>query len=288
MDFGVHFVPLNWNLWGRVAPEVDRLGYESLWVAEHVVLPIGASGSPHAGQDHPPVPPDLPLFEPMGILSWLAGLTERVRLGTHVYNIGLRHPLISARAAATVDLVSGGRLAFGVGASWLGAEWEALGLDFATRGKRVDEAIEVVRRLWTEETVEHHGRFFDFGPVHFEPKPVQPGGPPLHIGGDGPAALRRVATVGTGWVPTNTTLETLPEARERLRVQCEKYGRTTPVEITMARPHATLDEARRYRDAGVTRLIVAPWRRSREAADALARFADEVMAPVRAEGRVHA
>jgi probable F420-dependent oxidoreductase len=286
MDFGVHYVPLHWRLWGDVAVEIDRLGYESLWVADHLVIPIATFGSPHDGEDHPPVPASIPIFDALAVLGNLAGRTERIRLGTHVWNIGMRHPFITARAAATVDQFSDGRLLLGIGASWLRLEWESLGLgdQFDGRGKRVDEAIEVCRRLWTDEVVEHHGEFFDFGATNFVPKPVRPGGPPLHIGGDGPAALRRVATVGTGWVPTNTKLEDLPAALPKLRAQCEKYGRTAPVEISMTDRHATLDDARRYRDAGVTRLIVSPWERSSGALDALKRFADEVMGPISDEG----
>ena len=126
-------------------------------------------------------------------LSFLAGKTERIRFGTHVFNIGLRHPFVTARSVATLDIVSGGRAEFGVGASWLEAEWDAVGLDFKTRGRRVDEAITVCQRLWSDSVIEHHGENFDFGPVMFEPKPVQSPWPPMHIGGDGAAALRRAA-----------------------------------------------------------------------------------------------
>jgi probable F420-dependent oxidoreductase len=147
----------------------------------------------------------MPVFDAMNYLSFLAGQTENIRFGTQVYNIGLRHPFVSARAAATLDIVSSGRFEFGVGASWLREEWDAVGLDFRTRGARVDEALAICRALWTESTVSHHGRFFDFDAVMFEPKPVQAGGPPLHIGGDGGAALRRVARYGDGWLPMNHT-----------------------------------------------------------------------------------
>lgn len=274
MKFGVPLGALNPRMWAEVAVAADDLGFESLWMPEHLVIPVAASGSPHAGAEHPPIPADVPVFDAFVYLSNLAARTTHVRLATHVFNIGLRHPFVTARAAATLDVLSGGRLLFGIGASWLREEWEAVGLDFDTRGARVDEAIDVCRRLWSEPVVEHHGRFFDFGSVAFEPKPVQTGGPALHIGGDGPAALRRAATVGAGWIPMNHTVEQLPTSIARLREMCARHGRTSAVEVTMA---GAVDDIERYAQAGVDRMLVRPWERSRDAVDALHRFAKEVL-----------
>ena len=185
------------------AVAADELGFESLWFPEHLVLPVAMAGSPYAGAEHPPVPPSTPVFDVFAYLGYLAGRTSRIRLGTHVYNMALRHPFTAARAIQTVDVVSGGRLEVGIGAGWLEAEWIAAGLDFARRGARLDEALDVCRRLWTEETIEHHGDFFDFGPVMFEPKPVQKPHPPMIIGGESPAALRRAAR-HDGWIGLST------------------------------------------------------------------------------------
>ena len=285
MRIGLALGALNPRAWVEVTEEADRLGYESVWIPEHLVVPIDSSGSPHAGADHPPVPSDVPAFDVFAYLAHLAARTSAVRLGTNVYNIGLRHPFTTARAATTVDVLSGGRLLLGIGASWLRAEWEAVGLDFDGRGARVDEAIEVCRRLWTEPVVEHHGRHFDFGPTAFEPKPVQPGGPPLHVGGDGPAALRRAATVGAGWMQMNHSLEELPAALARLGELARGAGRTSPVEVTIhAGAVRDLDGVRRHAEAGVTRLIVRPWARSSEAVDAVRRFAGDVLQPLAAGG----
>ena len=118
MKFGIHLGTVNPRFWADVAEEADRLGFESVWVPEHLVVPVDSTGSPHRGADHPPIPPDVPIFDAFGVLSHLAARTERIRLGTHVYNIGLRHPFITARAATTVDVLSGGRLELGIGASW--------------------------------------------------------------------------------------------------------------------------------------------------------------------------
>ena len=175
-------------------------GYESVWLPEHLVFPTVMSRSPKPGEDHPPVPPTTPVFDAFAYLAFIAARTTDLRLGTHVYNLGLRHPFVAARGVATLDVVSGGRVEFGIGASWLEQEWDAVGLDFATRGRRVDEAITVCSRLWTEPTIEHHGEFFDFAEVAFEPKPVQQPRPPVLVGGESGAALRRAATLGDGWI----------------------------------------------------------------------------------------
>lgn len=281
LRFGLHLGAVNPRFWAEVAREAERLGFDSVWVPEHLVVPLDASGSPHEGSDHPPIPSNMPMFDVFAALAHLAAGTSRIGLGTHVYNIGLRHPFVTARAAATVDVFSGGRLHLGLGASWLRSEWEAVGLDFDTRGARVDEAIEVCQRLWTEQVVEHHGRFFDFGPTAFEPKPVRC---PLalHIGGDGAAALRRAAMVGAGWMPMNHNLTQLPAAIARLNQLAAAAGRTEPVEVTIPGDVTTEADLARYAGAGVDRVIVRPFASSRAAVEGMRRFAAAFIEP--AEG----
>jgi alkanesulfonate monooxygenase SsuD/methylene tetrahydromethanopterin reductase-like flavin-dependent oxidoreductase (luciferase family) len=181
-----------------------------------------------------------------------------------------------ARAVTTLDIVSGGRAEFGVGASWLKAEWDAVGLDFATRGSRVDESIAVCQRLWSDSVIEHHGEHFDFGPVMFEPKPLQSPWPPMHIGGDGPAALRRAALVGDGWIPMNHTVEQIPESAARIAELRAKAGRPGTVEITMG-VQADPDSLRSAAEAGVGRALVRPWSSGRQTIDGLRQFADETL-----------
>jgi alkanesulfonate monooxygenase SsuD/methylene tetrahydromethanopterin reductase-like flavin-dependent oxidoreductase (luciferase family) len=207
---------------------------------------------------------------------------DEIRLGTDVYNIGLRHPFVTARAATTVDILSGGRLALGIGASWLREEWEAVGLDFDRRGARVDEAIDVCRRLWTEEVVEHHGTFFDFGPVAFEPKPVQRPGPALHIGGDGRRASR--CTVGTGWLPTNYTVESSVRTARLAEPPGAAGGRHPSKSRCTGRSAALRRRALCQR--GVTRPIVRPWSRSRGGRRPGC-FADQVLRPIERAHELH-
>jgi len=254
--------------------EAERLGFESAWLPEHLVLPVEMSGSPFPGDEHPPVPPTTPVFDAFAMLAWLAGLTSRIRLGTNVYLLGLRHPFVAARAVQTLDVVSGGRAEIGIGAGWLREEWSAAGLDPRTRGRRLDEALAVCRRLWTEEFVSHAGEFHSFPEVAFEPKPVQRPHPPIHVGGESEAALSRAARVGDGWIGLHHTPQTARPLVERLRALRSELGRETPFECTVGARPTTPRDLEAFADAGVTRLIVRPWERSPEAVDGLRRLAD--------------
>jgi len=276
---GISLGTLRPELWVDATVLADQLGYESVWMPEHLVLPVHMQGSPFSGADHPPIPSDVPVFDALTYLGFLAARTERIHLGTQVYNIGLRHPFVVARAVATLDVLSGGRVEFGIGASWLASEWQAVGLDFATRGRRVDEAIAVCQRLWSEPSVEHHGEFFSFEAVAFEPKPVQTPWPRLHIGGDGPAALRRAATLGDGWIPMNHSVDDLGPAVARLADLRVAAGRAGKVEVTLGAADPDADALHRYELAGVDRVLVRPWRSSRDALEALRRFAGQVLDP---------
>jgi len=273
VKIGVTFARLRPALWAETAELCDELGYESIWLPEHLVLPVQQSGSPYAGSEHPPVRADAPVFDVFTMLAFFAGRTGRIRLGTNVYNIGLRHPFVTARAVATLDIVSSGRVELGIGASWLAEEWAATGLDFATRGGRVDEALDICRRLWTEPEVEHKGEHFAFAPVAFEPKPVQTGGPPISVGGDSKPALRRAALFGDGWIPMNTPVGGLAAARAEIDALRHEAGRDGEFTVTVMGAPSSPADIDDYERAGVDRLVVFPWRKSAEAADGLREFA---------------
>lgn len=278
MKIGVMLAGVNVKFWTTAAQAAEEAGFESVWLPEHLVFPVEMQGSPHAGESHPPIPPQTPAFDALMALAAIAATTKNVRLGTNVYNIGLRHPFVTARAIATLDVLSQGRVEFGIGASWLEEEWEVTGLDFATRGRRVDETIEICRRLWSEDVVEHHGEFFDFGPVMFNPKPVQQPQPHLVIGGDGAAAKRRAALVGDGWIPMNHSLDELPGALAEINERRAAAGRDGTTTLTLSGSIETLADVERYRDAGVDRVCVRPFSSSKEALDGIHRFGEEVIA----------
>ncbi len=252
----------------------DRLGYESVWMPEHLVFPLEMAGSPFPGRDHPPVPPTTPVFDSFGWLCFLAGRTERIRLGTNIYLLGLRHPFVAARAIQTLDVVSNGRAEIGIGAGWLREEWTAAGLDPASRGRRLDEAIAVCKRLWSEDVVEHHGEFFDFDPVAFEPKPIQRPWPPLLAGGESEPALRRAVLHCEGWLGLGHTPETVMPLLERL------HAIRRELELDRERFHVTIgagapseQELGRFGELGVDRVIVVPWSRTREALSGIEAYA---------------
>jgi probable F420-dependent oxidoreductase len=278
MKFGIALARLHPAFHVEAAVEADRLGYESVWMAEHLVFPVDMAGSPHPGDDAPPVPPSTPVYDAFSYLNFIAAKTEQVRLGTNVYLLGLRHPFAAARAVQTLDVLSGGRAEVGIGAGWLRSEWRAAGFDPRTRGRRLNEALAVCKRLWSEETVEHHGEFYDFDAVMFEPKPVQRPWPPIHVGGESEAALRRAACNGDGWLGLAHTPESAARiVAELLRLRREAGREDGRFEITVGAEPTSVTDVRRYEDAGVDRIIASPWKRSREAIDGLRRFADLVL-----------
>jgi probable F420-dependent oxidoreductase len=264
--------------WIDTAKAVEEAGFESLWVPEHLIMPMlmtGAPNTPHAGE--PPISASTPAYDPWVQIATMAAATSTLRFGTNVYNIGLRHPFITTRALTTVDAVASGRLEFGIGASWLSQEWQAMELPFDTRGRRVDEIIQVIQRLFTDDVVEHAGEFYRFQEVGFLPKPVQKPWPPMLIGGDSPAAMRRAARLGDGWIPMEQTLDTLPANLDRIQRMRAELGRTGPFQVTMGARVQSVDDAKRYEEAGATRLLVTPYSNPREAGDSLKRFGDEII-----------
>ena len=158
------------------------------------------------------------------VLLKLGLATSTIRLGTYVYNLALRHPFVAARAVQSLNVLTGGRVEFGVGAGWSAAEWAATGLDFTSRGRRLDECIDVVRLLWNESRPEYTGEFFDFPPVVFEPKPAQ-GLVPIHVGGESDAAMDRAARLGDGWIGMNHTVESAADAVSKVRALSDRSRR---------------------------------------------------------------
>ncbi|MCD0448497.1 TIGR03619 family F420-dependent LLM class oxidoreductase [Actinocorallia sp. API 0066] len=273
MKYGIPLGLVHPALWHDLAVEADRLGFESVWIPEHLVFTTDLSTANYPGTSDPGINPRTPLFDALAYLSHLAAVTRHVRLGTAVYLYGLRHPLISARAFATLDQLSDGRAIAGVGSGWYRGEWDAAGVDFRTRGARLDEALEVSRRLWTEPVVAHEGRHFTIPEVAFEPKPVQASIPVL-VGGESDAALRRAAR-NDGWISMPQTPEAIAPRLDLLHALRAKEAQADrPFDVTV---HAYSlrgpEEIPLWESLGATRLIVRPWSRSREAVSSLAAFA---------------
>ncbi|PJN34626.1 LLM class F420-dependent oxidoreductase [Streptomyces sp. CB02959] len=204
-----------------VAQAADRAGFAYVACCEHVAIPrrlAGAMGTVW--------------YDPVATLSYLAAVTERVRLLSHVAVVGLRHPLLSAKQYATLDRLSGGRLVLGVGAGHVREEFEALGVDFARRGAVLDEAIDALKAaLGEEEFPEFKGERFAFGGLGQAPRPVQLPRPPVWVGGSSPAAVRRAAVKGDGWLPQGDRRDQLPGQIAAVRRLREEAGIGEPIEI---------------------------------------------------------
>jgi len=272
--FGFALAHLHTAQWVEATLLAEQLGFESVWSPDHLVFPLDMSGSLYADGSSAGVPPSTPLHDYPAYLSYLAARTERIRLGTLVHLFALRHPFISARGFATLDRMSDGRALCGVGAGWLGAEFTAVGLPFRGRGARLDEALAVATRLWTEEVVEHHGACYEFGPVMFEPKPVQRPLPIL-VGGESPAALARAAR-HEGWLSMpHTPATAAAQIAELRRLRGDRPGPFS-IGVCSLDPAVGPDDVARWAEVGVDRLIVKPWARTREALDGLRAFADRV------------
>jgi probable F420-dependent oxidoreductase len=191
-----------------LARRVEAVGFDSIFVGDHVSFHV-------------------PIIESLTLLSYLAASTERVSLGTAVYLMPLRHPTTTAKVTATVDTLSGGRLIFGVGVGGeFPPEFDAVGVPLKERGTRTDEAIEIVRRLWSEERVEHHGPHFSLSPVSIAPRPVQPGGPPIWVGGRRAPAFRRAGRLGNGYISHMTDADRYAANLEVIASAARDAGRT--------------------------------------------------------------
>ncbi|MBY0278626.1 LLM class F420-dependent oxidoreductase [Candidatus Binatia bacterium] len=264
-----------------VAQRAEELGFESVWVAEHLVFPTTfESRYPYTEDGVPPINPATPLLDPLMVLAQIAAVTTRIRLGTNIYLLPLRHPLVTARLGVTLDVLSNGRLSLGVGVGWLAEEFAAAGVDFARRGALFRECVRALRTLWTESEPEFHGKSFSFGPVKFEPKPVQKPHPPILVGGETDAALKRAAEIGDGWYGVRHTPESVVPVLAKLNELRRAAGRDhLPFEVTVGPSAASLDRdvLARFADAGVHRVVSLPWTRAREAMDGLARFAERVL-----------
>ncbi len=281
MKFGLSFFPISPRLLIPITCKADVLGYDSVWVGEHVVFPsLIESQHPDDDSSLPPPLPTTPLYDPLITFAFIAAQTQRIRFGTSIYLLALRHPIAAARLITTLDRLSNGRFLLGLGVGWLQEEFAALGVPWEHRGARMDESLAVMRRLWTEERIEHGGRFYQFDEIGFEPKPIN-GTVPILIGGETPLALKRAVRVGDGWFGLYNTPESAAVLINQLRTMRES---DTPFEYSVSSATVpTLDEARRFRDAGVDRLnfmarMLSGNERSLEAIlDGLERFAAEVI-----------
>ena len=210
---------------GRVAEAADRLGFAYVAVCDHVAIPERLAGAMGATW-----------YDPVSTLGWLAARTTRTLLLSHVAVLPLRHPLLSAKQYATLDLLSGGRLLLGVGAGHVPEEFAALGVDFHQRGAILDETLAALDLALREEYPEHAGPRFPFSGLTVSPRPAQVPRPPLWVGGSSPRAVRRAALLGEGWLSQGDTLAGLPDQLELIRSTREQAGRGGPFAVNVIPP----------------------------------------------------
>ena len=204
----------------RIAAKADATGFFYVAVCDHVVIPTERCASMGATW-----------YDTVATLGHLAALTTRVRLLSHVVVAPYRHPLVVAKAFATLDALSGGRAILGIGAGHVEGEFAALGLDFARRGAATDEAIALIRRAFEKEEVEFSGPTLRVSNVALAPRPVQPGGVPIWVGGSSRAAIRRAARLGDGWLPQGTPRDELPAQIALLREERRRARGDAPIAI---------------------------------------------------------
>lgn len=224
-----------------VAREAERLGFDSLWVPDHILKVFG------------------PLPDPLTLLSFLAGTTERITLGTAVLVLPYRHPVVLANMLSSLDMLSGGRLTLGIGVGWNEKEFDALGMSKKERGHRTDESLEVLEQLWSEEKTSYDGRFYSFEEAEIGLKPHTPGGPPVLVGGYSDAAFRRAARFGAGWMGFKDDPSQITQVRERLIRTVEEFGRDptgleigTTLDAEQQDAEHVADELTRLSEAGAT------------------------------------
>jgi probable F420-dependent oxidoreductase len=236
----------------------EEAGFHGVLVSDHVFFPGKLrSPYPYAG-DGPPFGPGTEFPEPWAAVSAMAAVTSRLRFATSVYLAPLRHPLLVAQSVATAAAISGGRVALGVGVGWIREEYDQLGWEFRTRGSRLDEMIPLLRAVWAGGMVEHHGRHYDFDRLQLSPAP--PGPIPIWVGGASPAALRRAARLGDGWLGSGhdpAGLRAVLDELARLRRQAGRGSEPFEVVAALSVP-MSLDLLRELEDRGVGSVVSYP------------------------------
>ena len=288
-----------------LAQRAEDLSFDSVWVSDHVILPHQVeSFYPYAADGVPTFRPDQAYYDPIATLNFLAGCTQRLRLGTHVLIIPYRNPVVTAKMLSTLDVLSGGRLTLGVGVGWMEEEFQALGLDtYSQRGAVTNEFLRLFKELWTKDEPEFEGEFYQLSGAGFMPKPVQKPHPPIWVGGHTGPAIRRAAELGDGWMPIGLRPPAILEPEEmaakiaRLRTLTVRAGRdenaVTPCFSTdivfdrtpgpdrrmmSGRPEQIAADLRQYQDLGVRNFIFSfPSDSVSGQQEAMEQFSREVM-----------
>lgn len=258
MRLAVEFPSIAYR-WGSdavldLARAVEGASYDQIDMFDHVTM-----GHPIEGRPTGPYPTNMPLLEPLITLGAIATVTRRVGLGTEVLVLPQRQPTLVAKQVATLDILSGGRMRLGAGVGWQESEFDSLGVPFAERGRRMDECLQLLRLYWTEPSVTFNGRYYQAEAMGMDPKPVQPGGPPIWLGGGSAAALRRIGRLGDGWLAGGGERpESVRDKLALIRQSAEQAGRdpaTIGLQVQLGDPRdpdALAARAAAFQEAGFT------------------------------------
>ncbi|MBI3328473.1 MAG: LLM class F420-dependent oxidoreductase [Nitrospinae bacterium] len=262
-----------------VARRLETLGFESLWLPEHALVPAQVT-TRYAGSSDGRIPDRMVhMANPFIGLARASAVTETLKLGTGVCLVPEHNPLLLAKEVATLDRFSGGRFLFGIGAGWLREKAELLGVDFPHRWRQTREAILAMKELWTKDEAEYHGTYYDFPPVRSFPKPLQHPHPPILLGGDAPRVWQRVVAWGDGWMPIRVTPEQVREGRAKLDDLAVAAGRDPQAfDITLFGQPCDPDLIQRFAEAGADRVILtSPVAVGQELLAGLERIAQQVL-----------
>ncbi len=252
----------------KIAKTAEELGFDSIWVSDHIVIPESHQGFGNL------------FYEPLITLSYIAALTKRIYLGTSVIILPYKNPIVLAKMLSTLDVISDGRLILGVGAGWLKEEFQALGASYEKRGSITDEYIKVLKILWTQEKPRFSGRYCKFSDINFLPKPIQTPHPPIWVGGNSRISISRAVSLGDGWHPVGLTpgeikervkfLNELLEERKKTKsnfvislrknlqikgISGKKLKNIDERETLRGAPEKIVEGIEEYRDTGVSHLI---------------------------------
>jgi probable F420-dependent oxidoreductase len=242
------------------ARAAEEAGFHSLWFPEHVVLfDQFESRYPYSADGSLPIPPGLGMLEPFSAIAFAAAVTSKIRLGTGICLVPQRPPIYTAKVVADCDVLSGGRVDFGVGIGWLREEFEALGVEFEGRATRTREYLAAMKSLWMDDVSEHKGHLLQIPPLRMFPKPVQKPHPPIVFGGHSDRALRRVADLGDGWFAFDLLPDEVKAPLEELNGVLSRRGRRPDaIEVTVSpymKPARDAASLRAYAEAGVDQVV---------------------------------
>lgn len=258
-----------------LAQAAERLGFNSIWAPEHVVLFAEHEGSryPYSADGQIGVPPNAGILDPFEVLTFIAAVTKTIRVGTGIALVAQRNPVYTAKAAASLDWLSNGRFDFGIGLGWLKQEFDAVQVPWARRAQRTAEYVEVMKRLWTDQETSFEGEFYSLDRVWQYPKPLQQPHPPLYFGGESDAALKRAAKLGNGWFGYFQDVLSARERLSRLEELLAEQGRSRKdvrIIITPKGHRVSPEIIEQFAELGVDELVFAAGARHIE--DAIGRL----------------